>query len=156
MMTFTLKLTCILTAPMETVWQKVSTMEGVNDELKPLLHMTAPQTAKHLPFTQAPVHQVFLSSWLLLFGWLPFDRHQLQFEQVWEGGFQENSSSWVHRWWRHERVIAMHDGGCTLTDTLQFEPRLPGLGYVLLPIVRFIFQHRHKRLKQWFYRGTDR
>jgi hypothetical protein len=36
-----------------------------------------------------------------------------------------------------------------LTDTLQFAPYIPFLGYILLPIVRFVFKHRHRHLRQW-------
>lgn len=148
-MSFTFTLTSHLPLSREIVWQKVSTMQGVNEELRPLLRMTAPPTAQHLPFTQAPLHRVLFSSWLLLFGWLPFDRHSLQLEEVWDGGFRENSSSWVHRHWRHERVLTPHKDGCLLTDTLQFEPYVPFLGHVLRPIVYFVFKHRHKRLQKW-------
>jgi hypothetical protein len=70
-MSFTLKLTCVLSQPMGSVWQKVSTIQGVNDELRPLLRMTAPLTAQHLPFTQAPLHQVlFPSGFFSLDGYL--------------------------------------------------------------------------------------
>ncbi len=150
MTTFTLNITSNLPAPLADVWHKVSTMEGVNDELTPFIRMTSPNGMRRLPFTHASSKQPLFASWLLLFGVLPFDRHQLRLDEVWEGGFRENSYSLIHRVWRHERVIVPNNLSCTLTDTVRFEPRVPLLGYVLLPVIRFIFQHRHKRLQQWF------
>ncbi len=116
----------------------------------PLLRMTVPNGKERLPFTQVPLQQPLFGSWLLLFGVLPFDRHLLQLDHVWEGGFSENSKSLVHRVWRHDRTIVSTDTGCTLTDSLQFEPRIPLIGYMLLPIVRYVFRHRHRHLRQWF------
>jgi ligand-binding SRPBCC domain-containing protein len=150
MTTFTLKIASNLPVPLPNLWQKVSTMEGVNHELAPFIHMTSPAAMRRLPFTQAPLKQPMFASWLLLFGILPFDRHQLGLDEVWEGGFRENSSSLIHRVWRHERMITANGADSTLTDTLEFEPRVPLLGFILLPIVRFVFQHRHRRLKQFF------
>ena len=155
MTTFTLKIASNLPVPMPNLWQKVITMEGVNHELAPFIHMTSPATLRRLPFTQAPLKQPLFASWLLLFGILPFDRHQLRLDEVWEGGFRENSSSLIHRVWRHERIITAHDTGCTLTDIVNFELRLSVLGYIILPVVRFVFQHRHQRLKRFFTTRTE-
>jgi hypothetical protein len=53
-------------------------------------------------------------SWLLLFGVLLFDRHALALEAVTDGeGFVEESTSWMQRRWRHERLLTETDaGGC--------------------------------------------
>jgi hypothetical protein len=116
--------------------------------------MTAPAGMRHIPFTQAPLKQMLFTSWLLLFGVLPFDRHQLRLDEVWEGGFRENSSSLIQRAWRHERIITANGTGSTLTDTLNFEPRISLLGYIIVPVVRFLFQHRHRRLNRLFAART--
>lgn len=150
MKTFMLEITSELPAPLTEVWQKVSTMNGVNAELTPLVRMTAPEEMQRLPFTQVETGKTLLASWLLLFGILPFDRHRLRLNEVWEGGFREHSSSLVQRTWRHERTLVPTESGCTLTDRVQFEPRVPVLGYPLLPVIRFVFRHRHQRLRQWF------
>lgn len=154
MTTFTLKMASNLPVPLPELWQKVSTMEGVNDELAPFIHMTSPAGMRRIPFTQVPLKQPLFASWLLVFSVLPFDRHQLRLDEVWEGGFRENSSSLIHRVWRHERIITAHGNGSMLTDTLNFEPCIPLFGYILLPIVRFMFQHRHRRLKRFFAAWT--
>lgn len=151
---YSFQITSHLAAPFEKVWHQVNTLGGVNEELMPLLRMTAPNGKAHLSFAQAPLHRPIFASWLLLFGLLPFDLHQLQLDEVWNGGFRENSTSLVHRAWRHERMIVTTDTGCSLTDALEFEPRLPLVGYVLLPIVRYVFQHRHRRLK-WIFGGES-
>lgn len=149
-MAFTLSVKSKLAAAPMEVWHRVNTLAGVNAELMPLLRMTAPANSYQLPFTQAARQQPLFASWLLLFGILPFDRHQLQLDEVWEGGFRENSSSLIHRYWRHERIITPDNGGAVLSDTLEFEPRLSSLGYLLLPLVRMIFTHRHHYLRQQF------
>ena len=154
MTTFTLKMASNLPVPLHDLWRKVNTMEGVNYELAPFIHMTAPADPGRVPFTQAPLKQPLFASWLLLLGVLPFDRHQLRLDEVWEGGFRENSSSLIHRVWRHERIITANGTGSMLTDTLNFEPRISLFGYILLPIVRFMFQHRHRRLKRFFAAWT--
>lgn len=147
---FSFQITSSLAAPLEKVWQRVNTLRGVNEELMPLLRMTAPNGKAHLSFAQAPLHRPIFASWLLLFGLVPFDRHLLQLDEVWDGGFRENSTSLVHRAWRHERMVVTSDTGCSVTDALEFEPRIPPIGYLLLPIVGRIFQHRHRRLKTMF------
>lgn len=156
MTTFTLKIASNLPVSLPDLWRKVNTMEGVNHELAPFIRMTSPAAMRCLPFTQAPLKQTLFASWLLLFGVLPFDRHQLRLDEVWEGGFRENSSSLIHRVWRHERIITANSNGAMLTDTLNFEPRIAVFGYILLPVVRFVFQHRHRRLKRFFAAQTGK
>lgn len=156
MTTFTLKIASSLHVPLPNLWQKVSTMEGVNHELAPFIHMTSPAAMCRVRFTHVPLKQPLFASWLLLFVMLPFDRHQLRLDEVWEGGFRENSSSLIHRVWRHERIITANSNGSMLTDTLNFEPRIAVFGYILLPIVRFVFQHRHQRLKRFFAAQTGK
>lgn len=150
MKTFTVKMTSDLPVAPAALWQQVSTLDGVNAELMPLVRMTAPDEMRRMPFTQVPVKQHVFTSRLMLFGLLPVDLHRLCLDEVWEGGFRENSSSLMHRAWRHERIVTANGSGSTITDTLNFEPRLPLVGYVLLPVVRFVFQHRHRRLRKRF------
>lgn len=149
-MAFTFTITSELPAAPAAVWEQVSTMQGVNAELMPLLRMTAPPDKRHVTFQQVPLKQPLFSSWLLLFGILPFDLHHLQLDEVWEGGFRENSTSLLQRTWRHERIIVSGGIGTHLTDTITFEPRLPLVGHVILPIVRALFRHRHRQLQRLF------
>lgn len=132
------------------------TPEGVNAELLPLVRMTFPPSMRSLPITEAPTGTVVGHCWMLAGGVLPFDRHALGFASTasptGEGhGFIETSSSWMQRSWRHERTIVDRPGGgCTVHDLVVAEPRVPGAGVVVGPIVRAVFRHRHRRLvRRW-------
>ena len=65
-------------------------------------------------------------------------------------GFLERSSMLSNRLWEHERTIEPVAGGCTVTDRIAFEPRLPIPGRLLLPLYRTVFRHRHRRLRSRF------
>jgi len=134
------------------VWAVVSTMAGVNAELMPFVRMTHPRDRTSLEGETIVPGEVVFHSWLLLGGVLPFDRHALALERVLEGeGFDEESTSWMQRRWRHERrLIDEGDGTCTVTDHLVVEPRLRLLTPLAARIVRFLFGHRHRRLVRRF------
>lgn len=141
-----------LAAGRAEVWAVVSTMDGVNAELMPLVRMTHPPELQSLEDRELVPGEVVFQSWLLLFGVIPFDRHALALESVDTGvGFEEESSSWVQRRWRHERTLVDRpDGGTTVTDRLEVVPRI-GLARPLVgPIVGRIFTHRHRRLVRRF------
>lgn len=148
----TIERTSELAAPRAEVWAVVSTMDGVNAELMPLVRMTHPAHLRSLEDRELVPGEIVFHSWLLLFGVIPFDRHALALESVDTGvGFEEESSSWVQRRWCHERTLADRaDGGTSVTDRLEVEPRL-GLARPLVgPIVARIFAHRHRRLVRRF------
>lgn len=134
------------------VWAVVSTMAGVNAELMPFVKMTHPRDRTSLEGETIVPGEVVFHSWLLIGGVLPFDRHALALERVMEGeGFDEESTSWMQRRWRHERrLIDEGDGTCTVTDHLVVEPRLGLLRPLAERIVRFLFGHRHRRLVRRF------
>jgi hypothetical protein len=51
----------------------------------------------------------------------------------------------------HERTIEpLADGGCTVTDRVAWEPRLPLPGRLLRPLFGAFFRHRHRRLRRHF------
>ncbi len=55
------------------------------------------------------------------------------------------------RTWQHERIVeAAEEGGCTVTDRLTFEPRVPGFGRLSRAVIGFLFRHRHDRLERRF------
>ncbi len=127
-------------------------MAGVNDELRPIVRMTYPRDHAKLSGSAVEPGRVVFRSWLLLATIVPFDRHALVLHSVDDGrGFVEESSSWVHRRWRHERRLGDDaDGGCTLTDMLTIEPRLSWARPVVASLVGFVFRHRHRRLGRLF------
>ena len=142
-----------LAAAPARVWQRASTMDGVNHELMPLLRMTHPPEASDLSSPLLRPGETAFASWLLLFGFLPIDRHYLMLERLYPGeGFDERSWSWMQAEWIHRRRVVVIDGGTRVTDELEFTPRLGMAAWLLRPIIRFVFNHRHRRLAETFGR----
>jgi ligand-binding SRPBCC domain-containing protein len=142
-----------LAAPADTVWAAVSTMDGVNDELMPLMRMSHPaDLARFDDDVDVRPGLVVFHSWLLLFGVLPIDRHALAFDRLIPGrGFDERSHSWLQREWIHRRrVEPIGPDACRVRDELAFEPRVPSAAPLVKPVVRRLFTHRHRRLRARF------
>jgi ligand-binding SRPBCC domain-containing protein len=140
-----------LDADRERVWDRVSTMEGVNYELAPLIRMTHPPEVEDLNPSNVPLNERLFRSWILLFGVVPFDYDDLVLVRVEPGrGFLERSSMLSMRVWEHERTLQDAPGGCLATDRILYTPRVPLLGRLLRPILRGFFRHRHRRLRRQF------
>jgi ligand-binding SRPBCC domain-containing protein len=138
-------------APRGEVWERVSSMEGVNDELAPWLSMTHPPDVEQLDESNVPLGERLFRSWVKLFGVLPFEYDDLVLVRVDPGeGFLERSSMLTQRVWEHERTLRDAPGGCEVTDRIRFEPRLPLVGPALRPVLRAFFRHRHRRLRRRF------
>lgn len=138
-------------APCSRVWDRVSSMDGVNYELAPLLRMTHPADVADLNPTNVPLGERLFRSWILLFGLIPFDYDDLVLVRVEEGrGFLERSSMLSMSVWEHERTLEDAAGGCVVTDRIRFVPRLPLIGRALRPLLRAFFRHRHRRLRAYF------
>jgi hypothetical protein len=150
--TYTLSFTSELAAPAAQVWKVVGTMQGVNAELGPWLSMTAPRDARGLRIEDAPTGEPLFASWVLLRGVLPIDRHYFELAEVTRGsGFVERSTSWSERRWEHRRhVEARGEGACSLTDQLEFTPRIPLSGPILERVIAATFRHRHRQLRARF------
>jgi ligand-binding SRPBCC domain-containing protein len=150
---FTFEVSSVVPAHPDQVWARVSTIEGVNDELMPLARMTLPRQYAGMRLDPAivPLGERAFRSWILLFGVVPIDFDDLTLLRIEPGrGFLERSPMLSQRVWVHERSLEPVDGGCRVTDRIRFEPRLPVLGPVLLPVFRFFFHHRHRRLGRFF------
>jgi ligand-binding SRPBCC domain-containing protein len=140
-----------LSASPETVWERVSTFEGVNDELRPLLRMTAPATVRALEPSDVVLGERIFRSWVLLFGVLPIDYDDLTLISLEPGrGFHERSRMLSMRVWEHERTLIPDGSGCVVRDRLSFEARLPGMGPLIQRFIGTTFRHRHKRLRRRF------
>ena len=137
-----------LAADRSAVWAVVSTMDGVNAELAPWVRMTHPAELSSLADLQVEPGQVVLRSWLLAGGLVPIDRHALALEHVLpEQGFDEESTSWLQRRWRHERrVETTAAGGCVVTDRLVVDPRLPFARPGVARIVAWLVQRQMPEL----------
>ena len=124
-------------------------LASVNTELSPF-KMSAPPDWRHKPITQWPVQKRLFHSWILLFGFLPLDRHSFRLQRIRSDGFDEASTSIINRAWRHQRTIDSTATGCCITDTLCYECRLPLLGILLQPLYRLVFKRRHRYLRRHF------
>lgn len=147
-----LTFTTTVAAPRDEVWARVTTMDGVNDELAPFVRMTHPAHLRSLADVVVEPGVVLHRCWLLAGGVLPFDRHALALERVVDGeGFDEESTSWLQRRWHHERRLTdAPDGGTVVSDRLVVEPRLPLAAPLTRRLVAFLFRHRHHRLLATF------
>lgn len=127
------------------------TMRGVNSELSPLIRMTASPQWANRPIFEWPTGRVLFSSWILLFGIIPIDRHTFFFQSMdRQRGFAETSYSLTNKLWHHCRDIDCSGANCLVTDTVEFQCRVPLLTYLLAPAYRFVFRHRHKVLKSCY------
>jgi hypothetical protein len=141
-----------------SVWSHISSMKGVNYELMPYIRMTYPKNRESIAASDTslfkPGETVFLSL-ILLFGCIPFDLHWLCFDSIEIGtGFHENSVTLLNSMWKHRRLLTQYRNYVEIRDEVEFSPRLPVMGYILLPIVRFIFGRRHEKLEALFRERT--
>lgn len=136
-----------LQAPADVVWRHATRFTGINAELYPWLRMTAPPGFTVLdPRTIEPGRTLF-RSWLLLGGLVPVEYDDLVISEIEPGRrFLERSSMFTSRVWEHERTVEPVPGGCRLTDRVSFAPRWEPLRPLMVPVVRFLFRHRHRRL----------
>ena len=123
------------------------TLASVNDELRPLVRMTAPDPWCSRPILEWPTQQQLFDSWILLLGVVPVDRHSFLLRAVVPGeAFVEESKSLIHRVWVQERRVTGINGGCRLTDRVSYQSRWPLLGYLLKPLYELVFWLRHRNL----------
>jgi hypothetical protein len=117
----------------------------------PIVRMRFPPGYLRIDEDEPVDGQPVFRSVLLLCGVLPIDVHTCASLKLVPGeGFRERSYSLVHRVWLHQRQLREAPGGTELTDIINYECRLPGLTAVLAPAVRWVFGHRHRKLRQHF------
>ncbi len=131
----------------EVVWARAIDPAGINYELGPLMRMTVPRGAEDFGLDDPEPGHIG-RSWVLLFGFLPFDYDDITVVRIEPGrGFLERSSMLSQRLWEHERTLEpLGADQCRITDRVAWEPRLPVPGAWLRPLIRATFRHRHKRL----------
>jgi ligand-binding SRPBCC domain-containing protein len=139
-------------APPEAVWDRVTTPEGINDEMRPWMRMTVPRGFEKLDPAEITLGEKIGRSWILLFGFLPIDYDDLTLVRLEIGrGFLERSRMLSQRSWEHERTLEpAGSDGCLVTDRVRWEPRLGLPGAPLRPLFRWFFRHRHRRLRRRF------
>ncbi len=152
------KTTSYIPAPRESVWDFVTTPEGINHELMPVIRMTVPAGLRRLGTAHIGGGQSLGRSWILALGLIPIDYDAIFVAELDPGHrFLETSTMLSMRVWRHERTLKDWGEGCSVTDDVSFELRaplagIPGLTYVIRSLIRRIFAHRHRRLYDHFSR----
>jgi ligand-binding SRPBCC domain-containing protein len=142
-------------ASADAVWRRVTTPEGINDELAPVMRMTMPASMRGKSLADVSSGAHLGRSWLLLFGIIPFDYDDLFIAELEPGHFLERSSMLSMRVWEHERTITADGDGCVVSDRIGFELRsplahVPGLARGLRAALQRLFQHRHRRILRRF------
>jgi ligand-binding SRPBCC domain-containing protein len=143
-----------LPAPAAGVWERVTSVEGVNDELRPWLRMTVPRGARGMSLEDVELNRPIGRSWVLALGVIPFDYDEITLVERGPGlRFLERSPMGSMRFWQHERLVERRgEATCAITDRLTFEPRVRGSTRLVRGLVERIFAHRHRRLLRWFSR----
>ncbi len=134
--------------PARELWPIVTSAAGVNAELKPLITMTFPPSG--FDFASAPLSQPLFTSWILLFGFLPFDRHTFLLKEIGPLHFVETSHTLLQKLWRHERYLTAQGDRTDVRDVVTVAPRLSIMQPLTDCIVATIFRHRHKRLARLY------
>jgi ligand-binding SRPBCC domain-containing protein len=141
----------VLGASQDDVWSHVSSVRGINDEFWPLLRMTAPRRVREQGLAAVRVGERVCRSWVLLLGVLPVDYDDITLTRLDPPrGFLEQSAMLSQRQWEHERTIDSCPEGCTVTDRVSYEPRVPLPDSVFRALYRLIFRYRHRRLRRRF------
>jgi ligand-binding SRPBCC domain-containing protein len=142
-----------LLASADEVWAHAASPDGINRELAPV-RMTFPPEVTRLGPESVRAGEPLCTSWVLAFGVLPIERWEIVISEIGPRRFVERSRVLSLRQWTHEREVTERGGGCTLSDTLTFEPRLPGTGRVISAFIANTFRRRHRYLQRAF--GTPR
>ncbi|MED5387854.1 MAG: hypothetical protein VX793_03315 [Pseudomonadota bacterium] len=142
-----LTFTSTLSVERATLWQAITAMEGINDEMRPWLRMGVPPGYPGLVDRPLTPGEPLFRCRLKWFGVLPVGHSDLTLLSLTpQEGFVEASPMTGMQSWRHERRLAVSAQGCTLHDILEFEPRVFPRATRLL--VAFFFRHRHRRLRR--------
>jgi hypothetical protein len=141
-----------LAAEPAKVWARAIDPAGINDELRPLMRMTVPRGLEDFGLDDPEPGRIG-RSWILLFGFLPFDYDDLNIVHLEPGrSFLERSSMLSMRLWEHERTLEpIGPDRCRITDRVAWEPRLPIPASWLRPLILAVFEHRHGRLRRALY-----
>ncbi|GAA2076642.1 hypothetical protein GCM10009821_14960 [Aeromicrobium halocynthiae] len=144
----------VVAAPVQQVWARVVSPDGINHELGPWLQMSMPSGAATLTVDTVTIGAPLGRSWIRLFGLVPVDYDDLVIVEREPGRFfREESTMLSAQRWRHERRLDVVPTGHTVVrDRLTFVPRVPGrlAASAHRRVVAALFAHRHRRLAAWF------
>ena len=142
----------VVPAPADSVWERVTSPAGINDEMRPWMTMTMPRSVRGMSVASVPLNVVLGRAWLRLFGLIPLDYDALSIIDLVPGRrFHEKSTMASMRRWEHERTLTPLDEEMTrVTDRITFETRLPGSSALFARLLPAFFGHRHRRLARRF------
>jgi ligand-binding SRPBCC domain-containing protein len=145
----------VIVRPAAEVWARAVSEEGINHELAPILRMTMPRGLAGKTIDDVEVGTPLGRSWILLGGLIPVDYDDLCLDELEPGRrFLERSRTLSFAVWEHERTVEpVGEESCRVTDRLGFELKrglawIPGASGLAAAIVRFLFGHRHRRLRR--------
>jgi ligand-binding SRPBCC domain-containing protein len=147
--TISLRFESKLYAPIESVWEWITSVKGIRAEMWPFFLMTVPKGVRSLSDVQITPGTRMFRSYVFLFGLLPIDYSDMTLLELNIGqGFIEQSPMGSMKLWRHERQIApcpSESSTVILIDQLTFQPRMAKrlVGW----FIRRVFIHRHKILR---------
>jgi hypothetical protein len=137
-----------LDAPPADVWRAITDLRSVDEERGPWLSQAAPFGYDRLTDSLAGWSDPLFTTTVWAGGVVPVDQASFHLD-VFEDRrrlVSHGRSLWF-RSFRHERVLEARDGRVELVDRVLFEPSLPGLGTVLLPLVAALYEARHRVLR---------
>lgn len=137
----------------DAVWARVTTSEGIDDELRPWLRMRMPREYADGSLDDVPLGEPLGRAWLLIGGVVPFDYDDLVLAEREPGRrFLETSQMGSASRWDHERIVTGVDGGTVVEDRVTFAARVNlGVARALQRrIVATLFRERHRRLYRHF------
>jgi hypothetical protein len=147
MTTTTLTFESLLSVSPQGAWSWATSVAGIAAELRPLLRMTTPPGITNILDLDVHLGRPLFRSWVLLFGVLPIDRSDLTLIHLDLGHrLVEQSPMFSMKLWRHERTIEPCENGCTLTDRLEFQPRV--VVGVTSWFIAAVFTHRHEVIRR--------
>jgi len=148
---YTYEISTDLAATREVVWQRVTTPEGINDEMRPLMRMTIPPALRGRTIADVVVGQRLGRCWMLIFGVIPVDFDDLTIAELGPGQrFLERSTMLTQSTWTHERTVERIGVGSRVTDRLTWEGRARPFGAIYSVAVPILFRNRHRRLLRQF------
>lgn len=140
--------------PVDQVWERVTTQEGINDEMGPYLKMTMPRQFRGRSIADVTPGTRIGKSFLLLFGILPFGFDDITIARIDSGRmFREESIMTGMRIWVHHRTLEPVGNKTIVTDEITLAPQapmglIPGWGKVMSRVLSAFFSHRHRRLNR--------
>ena len=148
------EITTALGAPAEDVWAGAIDPDGINRELGPWVSMSMPrEIGPGMTIDDVELAVPVGRSWIR-FARIPVDYDDLCLVERGPGlRFLERSKLGSARKWEHEReVVPTGESTCEITDRVAIELRSPlraiGGGRVAPRVMRALFTHRHRRLKE--------